>query len=230
MPQKIKLTDTSVSSLFSVSHQDWLAINYRASAVVGLQAFRNYVSQIIPNYDALLEVSTKWQKSTYPNIKTYATNLVTYADNATTSFTALQSSVTGLSVNEPLPDSVKLDATMAIKDLHDNTIMLSDHFNTLNTDIAAFSEQNRIADAKAKELIHKFGPQWQNLADIITSVDNATGRVRGSWQAINDDLAAIATGDVDMTMQILFDLDIQSALLAWQDIKKEANDFISEAA
>lgn len=230
MSAQLKLADANISSLFTISHQDWLAINYRASAVVGLQAIRNYVSQFILNYSDLLAVSLKWQTTTYPDIKHYASALVNYAEDATMAFSKLQSDISGLSPTDQLTPALKGEATQAIKKLHDQTEALSTQFNALNTDIAAFSDQNMIADAKVKELIQKFGPQWQDLTQVITAVDNATGHVRGAWQAINDDLKAIAKDEIDMTMQVLLELDIQSALLAWQDIKKEASDFISEAA
>jgi hypothetical protein len=73
------------------------------------------------------------------------------------------------------------------------------------------------------------GPNWQSILPSTSKVSDASGLVRGHWHALTDDLANIARNPVTITTPFLMSLQIQSALLAWSNLKMQAVAFVAMA-
>jgi hypothetical protein len=76
---------------------------------------------------------------------------------------------------------------------------------------------------------NSLGHIWQPITDITTAVDKATGLVNGAFQAINSDLKAATSNQIDVTMPFLEGLSITAAIQAWQRIQSETAAFPSMA-
>ena len=92
-------------------------------------------------------------------------------------------------------------------------------------ELRIFLTANKVVDAEIalnKKILDSF---WAPLGIIITNVEAAAGAVTGTWLAILDDLKNTVASDLNVTLPFIESLDIDAALIAWQDIKSEAAAF-----
>ena len=59
-------------------------------------------------------------------------------------------------------------------------------------------------------------------------LENAIGQVLGGWQAVSADLDDIASQRIDLSLEILISLQIDSAILAWTNIGAEARAYAAQ--
>jgi hypothetical protein len=78
--------------------------------------------------------------------------------------------------------------------------------------------------------VNKLGPQWKSILPSTRKVDDATGLVRGTWEALSSDLNALVSEPIDVNAPFLLSLQIDAALRAWTSLQAEAVAFGKLAA
>jgi hypothetical protein len=225
----VRLTTPALGSLFVISESDWTAISKRVGLVVLAAQIAPIIGRTLLDFPALETACQAWKNTTFPALVTQSGAIRDYAGKATQSFTSVQQAIANLKPDDPLPAAIRTTAQNAITALATGTTALSQSTDNLATQIKAFMTENQVVDAQVAAYVQALGPQWQSLAPRTAVLENALGLVRGRWKAIADDLDLIASGKIDLTMALLLSLDIQSALLAWGNLRAEAAAFASMA-
>ena len=229
MDSSIALTSDSLGSLFVIPESDWTSISKRVGLTILAKDIAPSIARYLVDFPALETVCQKWKDTTFPGLIAQSENLSNYCVQARDSWTKLQQAISGLDPNRDLPPEVKREAEGVIGSLSQSTASLNQQFAPLSADVLAFTTQNQVIDSHITSYTDRLGPDWKSINPSTTAVDKATGLVMGAWQAISDDLNAIATGRIVMTTQLLLSLDIASALLSWEHLRDEAHDFASMA-
>ncbi len=225
----IQLTSDSLGSLFTVPESDWTAISKRVSLAILAKDIAESIAQYLPDFPTLVTVCEKWKYTTFSGLVTQSHNVSDYSKQAIKNFTELQNKIAGLNPDDDLPATIKQEAENTISQLAHSTDTLSNTTSDLYDQVNAFTMQNNIVDAKIDSYAAKLGSDWQSIKTSSDKVDNAAGLVLGTWQSITDDLHNVTSGSIKITTAFLLNLDIQSAILAWQGLRNEADAFASMA-
>lgn len=222
----MQLTNNSVTQLFTVPESDWTAINKRVGVTEYAKGIASEISQMLPKYPELVTACDLWMSTTFPGLISHATALANYADQSTQQFTDLQNALAALGTKtSPLPSAVQSQAQSALNNLQQTSKSLGAEFNTLSQQVSDFASINSQVDEEITHYKSQLGPWWATIGEKISTVDNATGHVKGVWLAINSDLQSALSGQLDITDSFLMGLDIGVALSAWASIKTEATAF-----
>jgi hypothetical protein len=225
----IELTNESLGSLFTIPEADWTAVSKRVGLTRLTEDIADRVAKSLPDFPRLVPVCKAWRETTFPGLIKQSHDVNAYAEQSISSFTALQQKIAGLDPNKPLPPAVKAEAEQTIGALGTSSAALAGTSSSLEAQVATFSSVNQVVDAKITTYAAKLGPQWNSIAAPIEAVDRATGRIRGAWQAINNDLQSVVSGKIPITTPFLIGLDIQVAINTWQILKTETAAFASLA-
>lgn len=218
----INLVDTAGGALFTVSDQDWAAIGQRVDSAINLSAIADEVSQYLPEFKALVSACRQWRDRTFPDVRGCAALLARYCGQALNTFGRLQGELAG-----PLTPAVQQHVVEALAELSTQTMPLNDRFHSLSGEIADFAEINASVDAQVDRYVDKLGQDWHSILPETTRVDDAAGRVRGIWQALSADLNALVSESIDVTEEFVISLQLQSALIGWQSLQSEAEQFLA---
>ncbi|MEO6700795.1 MAG: hypothetical protein ABI140_00465 [Jatrophihabitantaceae bacterium] len=221
------LASVAVGSLFTVPDSDWTAIDQRVGYAIKLSNIADQVTQYLPGFSALVTACRTWRDSTFPGINTAAASLNSYSREAVTEFTELQAK---LGPGNDLSPQLRELVITTLRQLADQTAPLNDQFRLLAGQIADFTDLNRAVDAQVDAFVNKLGPQWKSILPSTRKVDDATGLVRGTWEALSSDLNALVSEPIDVTEPFVLSLQIDSALLAWTNLQAEAAAFGKLAA
>jgi hypothetical protein len=220
------LTDKSVAQLFTVPESDWTAINKRVGVTEYAKGIASEISQMLPKYPELVTACDLWMSTTFPGLISHAAALANYADQSTRQFTDLQNALAALGNNtNPLPPAVQSQAQSALNDLQQTSKTLGTQFTTLSQQVSDFASINSQVDEEITHYQTQLGQWWAPIGAKISTVDNATGHVKGVWSAISSDLQNALSGQLDITNSFLMGLDISVALSDWATIKTEATAF-----
>lgn len=225
MSKNIKLTDQSLSSMFTIPEASWTAISKRVSLVILAKDIVSIIAEDFPNFPQLEIVCQQWKDETFQQLITQSQNINDYSKTAIQNFTELQNLIAPLDPNNPLPADIKHKAQTIIDQLAQSTATLSMAVSKLKTQVSSFTNENNIVDAKINLYKKKLGPDWQSISPETREVDKAAGLIKGAWSAINDDLNEIASGKIEITLTLLLELNIESALLSWKSLQNEADNF-----
>ena len=227
--ETFELTSTSLGSLFVISESDWTAVSKRVGLTSLTKEIAGQVAKYLPDFPQLVQVCQRWKDVTFPGIVTQSRNLSAYSAQAIQSFTALQQKIAQLQPHEELPPAVRDEAEKDLGVLAQSTATIGGAFSELEGQIATFSKVNQVVDADITNYTARLSPEWKSIQTSVDAVDRATGRIRGAWQAINNDLQSVVTGKIPITTPFLLGLDIHSALLSWQILQQESTAFPSLA-
>lgn len=224
-----ELTSDELGSLFVISESDWTAVSKRVGLTSLTKDIAGQVAKYLPDFPKLVEVCQLWKNVTFPGMVAQSRNLSAYSAQSIGSFTALQQKVSQLQPNEELPPAVKNEAEKALGALAQSTATIGGAFTDLEGQIETFSKVNQVVDADINNYTARLSPEWKSIQTSVDAVDRATGRIRGVWQAINNDLQSVVSGQIPITTPFLMGLDIQSALLSWRNLQQESTAFPSLA-
>lgn len=224
--EQLPLARAELGSLFVVPERDWTAVSQRVGRVERLRGVADSVTRYLPAFGPLVTASIRWRASTFPDIVASSSALRDYCRQAVDSYSVVQTALTP----DPLAPPVQVSVRDALAALADRTRVMSDRFATLSATIRDFNEVNRGVDAEVGSFARRLGPDWQSIVPSTTAVDDATGRVRGAWGALNDDLHALRVQPVDVTAPFVARLQIGAALAAWRNLQAAAEDFAQVAA
>ena len=148
------------------------------------------------------------------------------ADNLVKSYQQLNDEISKLGGDaQSLPESLKALAVITIKSLHQATQSIAGSFNTLSGEVDQFKTANTNVDNEIKTYQDRLGPFWQSISQSMLAVENATGKVKGEWQSISDDLGNVVSGQIEITLPFLMGLEIQEAIKTWTMIQTETAAF-----
>lgn len=225
----VRLTAAGQGALFTVPESDWTAISQRVGMTLLAKGIASTIAKFLPDFPDLVTVCQQWKDTTFPTLVSQSQAVATYAGEAIGSFTKLQQKLVGLAPDDPLPPDVETEASAALDELSTSTHDLASPFADLTEIVRAFYDENGIVDAKIEAYADRLGAHWQSIAAPAKAIDEATGRVMGAWQAIDDDLANVASGSIPITTPFLMGLGIDAAVNAWTGLKQEASAFPSLA-
>lgn len=212
-----------MGDLFTVPEDDWVAISKRVGYAIKLSNIADQVTQFLPGFRALVTACVTWRDSTFPAIASNAVSLRDYSKQAVTEFTDLKAKIGPDGAN--LSPQVKDLVVATLHRLSEQTTPLNNQFRTVAGQIADFTDLNRAVDAQVDAFVNKLGPQWHSILSSTGKVDDATGLVRGTWEALSADLNALVSEPIDVDEPFILSLQIDSSLLAWVNLQGEANRF-----
>ena len=224
----MQLTDSSIAQLYTIPVADWTAINKRVGVVLMTVPIASEIQSELPSFGALLTTCQAWSSGTFQTLIDQSNALHAYATTAIANFTALQQAVNALT-GDTVPTAVQQQTNAALLQLANDTSPLTQAFATLSSQVSDFMNANQAVDSQLNQVQKALGFVWQPITDITTAVDHATGLVNGAFQAINSDLKAATSGQIDVTMPFLEGLSIDVAIQAWQRIQSETGAFPSMA-
>lgn len=224
-----QLSSPCAGQLFTIAVSDWTAISKRVGLTILAQDISQFIAQRLPSFPALESACQAWSATTFPSLVSHASQVTVYCDQSTASFGRLKSTLATLNPDDALPENVRLQAVQALSALATSTINLSSECNNLALQVRAFLAVNEIVDKQILDYEKQLGAGWPSLEAQRMTLEAALGHVVGGWQAISDDLSAIAAQKIPITITLLLSLEIQSALLSWQNLRAEAVAFAALA-
>jgi hypothetical protein len=219
------LASASLADLFTVPASDWAAIQRRVSVVLLATTVVADIQQALPHFPDLLVACQAWQATTLPAIREQSQQLHAYAADAQRQFGPLADAIDALDPNAPLPPAVRAQAETALAALQQATTRISASFNALREPISNFHLVNGQVDTELlryQDLVAFFGDA---ITQATRTLDNATGRVQGDWNAISDDLRPLTSDQVDLTLAILASLGLRQDLAIWASIEQQTSEF-----
>ncbi|MGI8666828.1 MAG: hypothetical protein ACR2N4_12470 [Jatrophihabitans sp.] len=223
----IVLASDAVGTLFTVPESDWTAIDQRVGYAIKLANIADQVTQYLPGFSALVAACRTWRDGTFPGIGSAATNLRGYSRQAVAEFAELRAK---LGPGNDLSPQVQQLVIDTLRELAEQTVPLNNQFHSLAGEIADFTDLNRAVDAQVDAFVNKLGPQWHSILPSTRKVEDATGLVRGTWEALSADLNALVSEPIEVTEPFVLSLQIDVALLAWTNLQAEADAFGQLAA
>jgi hypothetical protein len=224
-----RLTSEELGNVVVVPQGDWTVINQRVGLTLLTENIASTIGQFLPVFPELVPVCRMWKDRTFAELIDHTRQLEAQAAAAIRDFGALQAELDTLGFNDPLPDALRRQAEAAIGALAKSTAELSVRFDRISADVTEFTIRNRVVDQNIEQYRRMLGPNWQSILPSTSKVSDASGLVRGHWHALTDDLANIARNPVTITTPFLMSLQIQSALLAWSNLKMQAVAFVAMA-
>jgi hypothetical protein len=224
-----RLTSEELGNVVVVPQGDWTVINQRVGLTLLAENIASTIGQFLPVFPELVPVCRMWKDRTFAELIDHTRQLEAQAAAAIRDFGALQAELDTLGFNDPLPDALRRQAEAAIGALAKSTAELSVRFDRISADVTEFTIRNQVVDQNIEQYRRMLGPNWQSILPSTSKVSDASGLVRGHWHALTDDLANIARNPVTITPPFLLSLQIQSALLAWSNLKMQAVAFVAMA-
>ena len=225
------LASNSLGQIFTIPASDWTVINRRVGVVLSETQIQTYLQQYLGGYAALLASCRLWTTNTFPGLISQSQALVGYATTAIANFSGLNTAVEGISQKEGgVPEDVQQQTTALLQKLASDTAPLAAAFAALSKEMLAFLGDMQVVDEQVAAHKDQLGTFWTPVGAYITSLENAAGLVTGEWQAITDDLNNTLASPIDVTMPFLESLNIDAAIVSWQNAQAEAAAFPAMAA
>jgi hypothetical protein len=222
---EIHLVNESIGSLFVIPEADWTEISKRVGLALLAKDISDHIARYLPDFPALVAVCETWKNRTFPGLVAQSKSLPAYCIRARAEVSKLRDKVSGLKPTDPLPPDLKREAEAVISMLADSSGPQERAFKDLAVDLTAFTSVNQLIDTKIKSYTDRLGPEWKSIDPAAGAVSRASGLVLGAWVAITSDLAAVVSGRVPVTTALLLSLELSSALLAWENVQREAEEF-----
>lgn len=217
-------------SLFTVPESDWTALSKRVGLTRLASSIAPVIEKYIPDFPQLVTVCENWANTTFPGLVDVSGRINTFSQECVQRFGAVQQAIAGLGQNDPIPPATVTLIQNSFASLAVDAGPLNSTVVDLSGQVKAFVDRNDIIDAEIANYAKELGPNWQAIGAATAPVQQAAGLVEGAWGAIATDFTAIATQKFEITMPFLLSLDVQSAVLSWTNVGKEAAAFQPMAA
>lgn len=222
MASSYQLTSDQLGNVLVIPEQDWTVISKRVGLTMLAEGISSTIVQYLLGFPDLVIVCRRWRDHTFSGLIDHANKLDIHSANAIRDFESLQLGLSELQPTDPLPADLRREAETVIGALADSTQALNTEFAVLNAEVTDFTIKNQIVDQNIEEYSSVLGPEWQSIFPSTGKVDAACGIVRGTWQALADDLSYITAHPVIIDTSFLLSLQIEAALSAWGNLQKEA--------
>ena len=218
--------EPDAGAIFSISGDNWTLISQRVGIVQLAASIEDAMTQMIPAFPDLLRVSVLWYNTTFPGLGTSAAKVSALAKSNVDNLKAVQALIPD-SVDQPILAEVQSQIQARFTAMSAATAPVASGAVSLNAQLHDFADVNAAADAQAQQRIDMLGPGWASLSGPLNMLQAAIGATEGSWSALNDDLAGLAGGRIEITTSLLTSLAIDSAISGWTNVGTEADAFHS---
>lgn len=218
-------TAGNTGAVFAISPADWQAIDTQVAVVIGDQAIGAEIAQYIPNYAALLGVCEAWQQTTLPALIAQADSTTLFAADAIQTLEQLEGTLAGLSPGDAVPSSTAFIVSVDYTSLQLTASGLQQSVQALSVPLAAFAQQNVIADGYIASMQSGLGPGWAGIGGQAGLVSQGLGEAVLSWGSISDLLGSIASGTLDVTTASLLSQDFTGAIASWTAVETAVTAF-----
>lgn len=225
MSQSLTLVDPSIAAIFTIPASSWAAINAEIKPIFN-SMMMDPDSEL--RHTPLGNACSDWAWLIIPGLHTQANALADFSGTAIADLDQLNHVVSTFRPNDPLPADVKAWALNILQQLASRTQALRSATGDLLTQLASFAAVIKQDDAEMRQDQPFGGGRWDTFFASIDTVENAIGQVLGGWQAISADLDDIASQHIDLSIEILVSLQIDSAILAWTNIGAEARAYAAQ--
>lgn len=225
MAKSLTLIDPSIAAIFTIPASAWAAINAEIKPLFLSVVFDpGSLLRGTPLGNACLS----WGELILPGLHDQANALVDFSGTAIADLQKLERLIASLRPNDPLPADVKAEALNILQPLASRTRALQGAAGSLLSQLQSFAAVIKHDDAEMRQ-DKPFGHgSWDVFFGSIDTVENAIGQVVGGWQAVSADLDDIASQRIDLSLEILISLQIDSAILAWTNIGAEARAYAAQ--
>ncbi len=222
---EIHLVNEAVGSLYTVPENDWTEISKRVGLALLAKDISHHIAQYLPDFPALVTACERWKTHTFPSLVAESASLPSYCSQAREDFSKLQQQLAGQDPNRPLPAPLQQEAQTVLTRLSESSTPRERAAKDLVAELMSFVAVNQLIDAKIKSYTERLGPQWKSIDPSAGAVSRASSLVLGAWAAISSDLSYVVSGRIPVTTALLLGLGISSALLAWENLQREAEQF-----
>ena len=224
------LASNSVVNIFTIPASSWTVINQRVGVVLQAAPYQTFFNQLVPSYPNLLTSSQLWQSFTFNSLISQSQGLVTYAATAISNFSQLNIDVKAAiqSGSGTISELLKKETVDTLQKLSGDTTTLAASTNLVTQQVLAFLNNNKVVDNEVeqhKDIFDEFGINWNTVTSYLITLENDTALVTGEWSAITDDLKNTLSDSVDLTIPFLESLNIDAAIVTWQNVQNEASAF-----
>ena len=220
------LASSSVSQLFTIPAADWTVINKRVGLAIATSQIGSTIAADLPAYPAVLAGSLLWKSDTFNGLIKQSQLLCSYCTTAMDNFKNLENKVKPFISTGTEPGEVlKLQTAALLQQLSTDTAPLAAAFQALSGQVLAFLNNNKAIDAQIFANKEKLGSFWQPVGDYISTLEQSAGLVTGEWQAIMQDLTHTLVSPIDVTLPFIEALNIDAAIVCWQNVQNEAGAF-----
>lgn len=228
----VSLASSSVSEIFTIPVNEWTAINKRVGEVLATVNLRDYITSVLAGYPNLMSSCQQWQSNTFTGLIAHSQVLSNYSGQAIKDFGSLNAQVKQViqSGSQNLPDNLKQQTIDLLKKLSNDTTPIAVQSNLLSTEVLTFLNSNITVDAQMAKFKDSLGSFWEPLGANINTLETASGHVTGVWSAITDDLSNTLDLPIIVTIPFIQSLNIDAAIVSWQNIQQEALGFPTMAA
>lgn len=212
----------NVGSLYTISAAEWAAINQQAAAVVSAQVIAEIVSSVIPNYPALLQVSSLWQTQTRAGLVAQAALVGIFAADVPPTLKQIQQATAGLADTAVLTPNQQFLWRLNFQALadHANTVLQS--VTALAPSLSSFVAQSQQADTVLQRLSSQLPPDWQSIAGPLGLLTSGLAVLQGGWSTIAAQLQALSSGQVVFGTAGQVRAAVAEALPAWSALQTSA--------
>jgi hypothetical protein len=223
-----RLANNDVAGLFTISAEDWKAVNKRVGAVMAVSTVQKDITIHLPAYLDLRQRSTLWQNNIFPGLITQSAVLAAYASKAIAGFSELNKAVKQLGDKSDVPPALQMLTVSHLKQLKDDTLELTNSFGVLSVLLMMFLNDNKQVDLQMEKSKGELDIFWKPLGQIITSLEQGAGRVTSVWNEIADDLQHEVITPANVTRAFIEALNLEAAINIWQNVQREASAFASK--
>jgi len=207
---------------------------------------------MIASFPTLLMVCDAWHDVTFPDLVATAGNVSAVAATMQATLKDIEQTLLK-SETDDLSAATVNDLQAQFQSIAAQSTGLSSQVTALNAAIHQFADANAVADsqaaahrdalgsgwlaraatvfttvlADAQDSAHRdaLDIDWESVTGPVGALKVAIGTVEGSWGALNDDLQAIASGQIVVTTALLTSLAIDSTFAGWVEVATAAARF-----
>ena len=132
-----------------------------------------------------------------------------------------------------ISELLKQETVATLQKLSSDTTALAASTNLLTQQVLAFLNDNKVVDNEVeqhKDIFDELGINWNTVTDYLITLENDVALVTGEWSAISDDLKNTLSNSVDLSIPFLESLNIDAAIVTWQNVQNEASAFTALVA
>ncbi|HEY8159505.1 MAG TPA: hypothetical protein VIF10_12460 [Methylobacter sp.] len=218
----------TASAAFLIPSSDWAIINSRVYLVLNYRA-SGPVQQSgqVPEFAQLMDVCSTWNATTFKALIDLAANIVNYGETVVPGkYQVLQNIIDGMK-NNVMAEQDAITFKLTIQDLMSSVAQLRAAAATVAQQVQKFSDVNEQVDQETAG-----NSKWTVIAPTPSKVANAAEKVKGTWDAICNDLGNLqesVSRCVANNNVFILDLNLQVAMEDWAQTANEARAFIADA-
>lgn len=220
------LANDTLGQLFTVPEKDWTVINKRVGEAAAVASVTGYIEQYIPEFPLLVSVCDVWKNQTYDSLIRQSAGIILYARNAADDFASLSDLIQMMdNSSDELSDNIKQQVWALLKKLDERTVFFSKPMEEIETDISIFLSVNQDVDRQISRYKDKLGIFWEPFEDVIPEINLAAGIMGQGWRDLSQKLQEFSQSGLNITLPLLKQLDIETALVYWQNLESDARIF-----